>query len=151
MKNFYYDLQAELVKKYEDVDRIAWGQNSNYVFYTIDGFTGWYIPKSFFIVNTDRLMMKSTPIKQDIESLIKPNDETGYKDAYMVGTKKLKNKNVTILSDKNGETEVWIDSKFFKKLPKCCDLKIRDKKDMVRIYWHDAFCGVICPIAQDRG
>lgn len=148
MKNFYYDAQAELVKKYDDVARIIWGENANYVFYTIDGIIGYYIPKSFFIVNTDRLMMKSTPIKKDIESFIKVNDETGYKDAYMIETKKNKKEDLTILSDKNGETEVFIKTKFFKKLPKECELKIKGEKDMVRIYWYDAFCGIICPFAH---
>lgn len=148
MKNFYYDLQAELVKKYEDVDRIIWGQNHSNVFYTIDGITGWYIPKSFFIVNTDRLMMKSAPIKKDIESFIEANDETGYKDAYVIGTKKLGTEDLTILSDENGETEVLIKTKFFKKLSKECELKIKGEKDMVKIYWHDTFCGIICPLVH---
>lgn len=144
--NFYYKVQTELIKNYDSIDKLLWCEDSECVFYSANGFVGYYIPKQLFLIDTRKLSEKYSPFV-NFDLFTNRKDDEGYKRATITGTKKIEEHDFAIFTDKEGR-EVLANVKFLKAFPKECTFDIKGKHDMIRVYLGEELCGIVCPFNQ---
>lgn len=144
MKNYILDIQAKLIKNWEKSSFLTWGKSESDVFFTTDGFVGYFVPNKYFLINEENLKTKAAPIN-DIYRVA--NLSSDYITAKVTGTTINKGKTLTVLE--GGERKVYLDQKLFKEFDNCdFTFQIGTETQVVRVYYQGKLFAVICPIRK---
>lgn len=145
MKECIFEPQSLVVKNYEKLNRCFIVETNDFVFLSMDGFVGWMIPKTKWILGK----LKFTPSTANLENLL--GNESDYVDTEIIGTvPDGKGKDLIVL--KSGDEKTYIDKKLFEKsFPKKVSLKTNKPKTPVRVYDELGLIGIIMPVNYKEG
>lgn len=145
MKECIFEPQSILVKNYEKLNKCVIIETDDTVFLSMDGYVGWIIPKTKWILGK----LKFTPSTVNMKRLL--GNESDFVTAEIIGTvPDGKGKDLNVLRSSN--EKVYVDKKLFEKsFPKGVSLKVNKPNTPVRVYDELGLIGIIMPVNYKEG
>lgn len=146
MREFYLKIQANLIKKWEKITRLSWGENEENIFFTTNGYVGYIIPQNLKLLDTSKFQNISLPL-DDYTKLIP--DDTGYEEANISGSEINGKRILIIMKSKNSIT--YVDEKYFKEfLKRNFKFKIGNPFQPIKVYIENKMCAIVMPVKHEK-
>ena len=146
MKYYELEAQSKLVKNWETINNLMWGEDEENIFFTYNGIVCYVIKKNFFIIDKEQLKVRNEK-PFSIETLYNPADI--YHPAQFKGIIFDKDKQLALLEAEN--VKVYVDMKIFKEFDhKGFTCEIKSPTNLVRVYYEGRLFALVCPVRASQ-